>query len=171
MNFIAIDFETANQYRNSACQIGLVRFEEGKPVETYESLIKPPFTYFKPEFFDIHGIIYDDVKDAKTFDVLWQEEIRPFIFATSDKPILVAHNASFDMSVLQKTLEHYEIEFPNVEVLCSCQTARKTWPDFENHRLSTLADKFGIVYNEHDALDDALTCGKVLCMALGERNS
>ena len=27
LDYIAIDFETANQYRNSACSVGLVRFE------------------------------------------------------------------------------------------------------------------------------------------------
>ena len=26
LDYIAIDFETANQYRNSACSVGLVRF-------------------------------------------------------------------------------------------------------------------------------------------------
>ena len=27
LDYIAIDFETANQYRNRACAVGLVRFE------------------------------------------------------------------------------------------------------------------------------------------------
>ena len=30
LDYIAIDFETANQYRNSACSVGLVRFIDGK---------------------------------------------------------------------------------------------------------------------------------------------
>lgn len=37
MNYIAIDFETANYYQNSACQIGLVRFENGIEVESFIS--------------------------------------------------------------------------------------------------------------------------------------
>ena len=40
--FYAIDFETANRYRNSACSVGVVRFENGKETESRYSLIKPP---------------------------------------------------------------------------------------------------------------------------------
>jgi len=33
MNFLALDFETANYYRDSACALGLVRVEDDKIVE------------------------------------------------------------------------------------------------------------------------------------------
>jgi DNA polymerase-3 subunit epsilon len=53
-NFIAIDFETANRYRNSACAISVVRVEDGKIVDTFSQLIRPPVPHF--EFTYIHGI-------------------------------------------------------------------------------------------------------------------
>ena len=37
MRFIALDVETANPDMSSICQIGIVHFEDGKPVETWSS--------------------------------------------------------------------------------------------------------------------------------------
>jgi DNA polymerase III epsilon subunit-like protein len=33
LNFVALDFETANAYRRSACSIGMVKVEDGKIVD------------------------------------------------------------------------------------------------------------------------------------------
>jgi DNA polymerase-3 subunit epsilon len=52
--FVALDFETANRYRDSACSIGLVRVENNQVVEKVSYLIRPPRKQF--EFTDIHGI-------------------------------------------------------------------------------------------------------------------
>ena len=41
MDFVAIDFETANEKRNSACSIGLTVVKNNKIVEEKYFLIKP----------------------------------------------------------------------------------------------------------------------------------
>jgi DNA polymerase-3 subunit epsilon len=75
MNFIAIDFETAKYSRESACSVGLVKFQHGKVTDTFYSLIRPPVLYIRPEFTDIHGLTVDDVRDAPSFADLWETEI------------------------------------------------------------------------------------------------
>lgn len=56
MNFVAIDFETANRDKASACSVGFVRVTNGRIADTASWLIKPPQgTYFLPEFIEIHG--------------------------------------------------------------------------------------------------------------------
>ena len=40
-NFVAIDFETANNVRSSVCSVGLVFVRDGKIVDERYSLIKP----------------------------------------------------------------------------------------------------------------------------------
>lgn len=40
--FTAIDFETATGYRNSICQIGLVRIENGITSKEINLLVQPP---------------------------------------------------------------------------------------------------------------------------------
>ncbi|MEK7383088.1 MAG: hypothetical protein AAB262_07355, partial [Elusimicrobiota bacterium] len=40
--FVAIDFETADTGRDSACSVGLVRVENGTIVQKVVQLIRPP---------------------------------------------------------------------------------------------------------------------------------
>jgi len=161
MNFVTIDFETAKYSRESACAVGLVKFLDGKAVDTFYSLIRPPSLYIRPDFTGMHGLTVDDVKAAPTFVDLWDSAIKPFI---GDFP-LAAHNAQFDMSVLCAVLEWYELEIPSLPYFCTCDLARRTWPELESHSLPSLAENFGIHYNAHNALDDAMTCGKLVMMS------
>jgi len=161
MDFVAIDFETALYARESACSVGLVRFEDGKAVDTYYSLIRPPALYVRPDFTQIHGLTVDDVKDAPRFADLWDSAIRPFIGSFP----LAAHNAPFDMGVLSAVLQWYGLEIPELSYFCTCNLARRTWPSLPSHALTALAKNFGIVYNAHNALDDAMTCGKLVLIS------
>jgi len=75
MNFLALDFETANYYRDSACALGLVRIENNKIVDRTSFLIRPPYKYFV--FTYIHGITWEDVENEPTFEQYWKS-IKPF---------------------------------------------------------------------------------------------
>jgi DNA polymerase-3 subunit epsilon len=160
-DFAAIDFETAQYAPNSACSVGLVKFSGLQPVETYQSLIRPPKLYIRKDFTAIHGLTVDDVREAPRFGDIWEASVLPFIGALP----LVAHNAAFDMNVLAASLAHYGCAFPKTKYFCSVQIARKTWSHLRSHALSALGKNFNIAYNAHDALDDARTCGVIVCMA------
>jgi DNA polymerase-3 subunit epsilon len=161
VNFVTIDFETAKYSRESACSVGMVKYHDGKATDTYYSLIRPPELYIRPDFTEIHGLTVDDVKDAPTFADLWESAIKPFIGSLP----LAAHNAPFDMSVLWAALECYELDVPALPYFCTCSLARHTWPELKSHALTALAEHFGIVYNAHNALADAETCGQLVQMA------
>lgn len=66
MRFIALDVETANSDMSSICQIGIVHFEDGKPVETWSSLVDPQ-DYFDDVNVSIHRIEEEDVRGAPIF--------------------------------------------------------------------------------------------------------
>ncbi len=53
--FVAIDFETANNRPNSACQLGLVVVENWQIVHEAEWLIRPPRLFFSPQLFVYTG--------------------------------------------------------------------------------------------------------------------
>ena len=161
MNFISIDFETAKYSHESACAVGLVKFINGEPKDTYYSLIRPPKLYIRPDFTDIHGLTVEDVKDAPRFSQIWDSAIKPFI---GDLP-LAAHNAKFDMDVLKTVLMWYKLPVPKLPYFCTCNLSRRTWPELRSHALTALANNFKIIYNAHNALEDALTCGKLVQMS------
>ena len=166
LDYIAIDFETANQYRNSACSVGLVRFIDGKETDSCYSLIHPAKMYFIPEWTeDIHHISYNDVRDKPFFPEIWDTIVMPFINKTPEIP-LVAHNGNmFDMPVIKDCCCYFGMKTPNLEYFDSLIVARKTWPELESHKLTQLGQHFGIKYEAHDALEDSRTCGQIIKLA------
>jgi len=163
--FIAIDFETAMYAPSSAISIGLVKYRDYKVIDTFYSLIRPPELYVRPDFTAIHGLTVDDVRDAPDFGRIWDDKLRGFIGTLP----LAAHNAPFDMKVLRATLEHYGVSPPRLRYFCSLALARRAWPGLNSHALAALGRKFNIIYDAHNALADAQTCGKIISLCLAER--
>lgn len=56
-DFIAVDFETACQYLNSACSIGIVAVKDMEIVDSFQSLIQPPKMFFEASNVKVHGIL------------------------------------------------------------------------------------------------------------------
>lgn len=155
MKFTAIDFETANADRASACAVGLVTVENGEIVRSVRQLIRPEPLYFDPMNVSIHGIRAADVKDAPTFAELW-----PALWPQVTGP-LVAHNAAFDMSVLRGSLDRARQRYPETDYFCTCVMARLAWPSRPAYTLDQVAREIGIEFAHHDAEEDARACALV----------
>jgi len=165
LDYIAIDFETANQYGMSAISVGLVRYIDGKETDNMYELICPPSEYFVQEWIDdIHHLTYDDVKNKPKFPQVWDEKVVPFIEKTPGLP-LVAHNAKFDMGVIWDACSYYRHRLPGYNYFCSLKVSKKAWPEYDRHALTFLGEKFGIKYLAHEALEDSRTCGLVVQLA------
>lgn len=157
-SFTAIDFETANRYRNSACAVGLVRVEGGRIVRRLHRLIRPPFRSF--EFTDIHGIDWGQVRTAPTFDNIWPE-IAPLL---DDIDFVAAHNAPFDAGVLRACCDWYGLDVPGVAFKCTVRLARSTW-GLRPTTLQHVADFLGLPLKHHDAGSDAEVCARIVLNA------
>ncbi|MEC5423809.1 3'-5' exonuclease [Virgibacillus sp. C22-A2] len=162
MNFVSIDFETANEKRFSPCAIGIVVADEHKIIDEYYSLINPmmDFSSFNTQ---IHGITERDIIDAPTFAELWPT-LNNYLY----KNLVIAHNASFDMSVIRHTLDHFNLPYPDMDYLCTANISKRVWPELHNHKLNTLAAHHGITFEHHHALEDARVAAKVLLQAITE---
>lgn len=165
MNFIAIDFETANEKRNSPCSIGIVVVENGEIKEKIHYLIKPKEMRFMPINIGIHGIRPKMVINEPEFDEIW-EKIKKYF----DKSLVVAHNASFDISVLRNTLETYNITLPSFNYICTMKLSRNFYTDLSNAKLNTVNDFLGFEFKHHDALADAIACSNILLSISEELN-
>ncbi len=155
-NFTAIDFETASGYRNSICQIGLVRVENGIITNEINLLVQPPNNYYWSRFTDIHRIAAKDTINAPTFGQVWQQ-IAPYI----QNHNVIAHNGfGFDFPVLEKTLLHYGLLIPNYNKFCTYKIYKSN--------LANLCQEFNIPLNHHDALSDARACAELWLKYLGK---
>ncbi len=156
-SFVALDVETANESRGSICSIGLVKFENGKIIDHFYSLINPEedFSFFNTF---IHGIHSEDVEFAPTFP-----NIRPkLIDFINDLPV-VAHFAQFDMNALKEVYLKYQLPFDKIDYFCSYYVSKFAYPGQISYKLDSLAEHFNFSLNHHDALSDAEVCGRLIC--------
>lgn len=157
---VAIDFETANESRTSACSIGIAWIEGGRVVETEEHLIRPREMRFNPFNTAVHGLRPEDVADAPEFPEVWARFGRRL-----HGRLVLAHNASFDLSVLRHTLTDYGLAWPACSYLCTVTLSRKAWPHLAAHKLNYVAEFLGIALDHHRAGSDAEACGRIALAA------
>lgn len=152
-DFLAIDFETANASRGSACSVGIAAVSGLRIVDTYYSLIKPRVAGFDSYNISVHGITDEDVANAKTLDELWQEISCMF----SPHTPVFAHNAHFDMTVLLQSLSH---EIPDFIYADTLDVAHSL--GIAKAKLDNCTDALHIQLEQHhNALDDAQACAMI----------
>lgn len=164
LTFTAIDFETANRSRASACAVGLVRVVDDRIVGTAHSLIRPAAAYdsFEAGNVRVHGITPDRVVGAPT----WAQLLLPVMAFIEGTP-LVAHNASFDEDVFESASASHGLPAPKVSFLCSLELAQSRM-QLVDHKLPTVARSLGVsLTNHHDAAADALACAEIVLRISG----
>jgi DNA polymerase-3 subunit epsilon len=165
----AIDFETATASRNSACAVGVAIRNDDGTVRGRGWLIRPPGNTYDGFNIMIHGIHPEDTEDASSIVEVWAE-VDEYI----GNRTLVAHNASFDMSVLRSSFAHRQAPIPHeYEYLCTYRLARSVWPTRYSYRLSDIAEDLGLDTDKHhDPVWDAyaaLQVGDALARESGVR--
>ena len=169
-DFVSIDFETLYSQRVSACSIGMVKYRDGKKVDQYYSLIRPPFDYPGKNgqvLTWVHGISEDDVRNEKTFVELLPE-IEAFVAGLP----LVAHNASVEKCCIRDVCAYYEIDtkldYNNIldTLPLSREAEAKLGLQVEGqgtHSLDAVCRRFNVpVLNHHNAREDAEMCGNLI---------
>ncbi len=155
MTFLAIDFETANRFPNSACSVGLVKVKDNRIVSRKTFLIKPPYVQFENSH--VHGITWEQVKNQPTFKQLWQKIVKYF----EGIDFAVAHNASFDYNVLKSCCATYGLEIPDVEFKCTMKLSRSVLK-MKPANLFHVSRELFIPLNHHDAGSDAEACARIM---------
>ena len=164
MNFVAIDFETANYQPDSACAVGLVKVVAARIVDQAVHLIRPPTRQFV--FTHIHGLTWKDVAKADDFGTLWPK-LEPLLAGAA---FLAAHNAPFDEACCAPAAPLWTRRADAAVSLHGADfPPRLEHPSDEAFRRLREAQ---IALNHHEALSDAMACAKiVLAAATAQRNA
>jgi DNA polymerase-3 subunit epsilon len=115
-------------------------------------------TWMSPFCTEVHGLTWQDVKDAPEFHEIWPA-MRDFILQGD---CVVIHNAPFDLRHLRAAIALYALPAIQFPYLCSLKTSRKALPHLDCHKLDTVATHLGFTFTHHDALEDAITCAKII---------
>jgi DNA polymerase III subunit epsilon len=159
MDFIAIDFETANPNYASVCAMGWATVRGGVIVDRGSWLCRPPGGHGGFGLFNVrvHGITAEKVADQPTF-----AERVPDLLARLDGGVpIVAHNASFDIGVLEQALATCGRSRPQTGHHCTQRWAKRLL-DLPKYSLPRVCEHLGVIMGKHhDAGDDAVAAAQV----------
>lgn len=137
--------------------IGAVRIVNGRLLqkEMFDQLIDPQRPVPR-ESIKIHGIRPEMLKGQPTI-----EEVLPLFHQFTEDTILVAHNAAFDMRMLQINEAATGIKFIH-PVLDTLLLSAVVHPAQDDHNLEAIAKRLGIsIIGRHTAMGDAVATGEI----------
>lgn len=153
-DYAVIDLETTG-LNTKFCEIielAAVRIRDGQIIDTFETLIKPeseiPYVVTKKT-----NITNEMVETAPKINEKFQEYLD---FIGDD--IVLGHNIdSYDIHIIHRYCEELNLRSFNNDTLDTLKFSRKCDIDIPDHKLTTLANYFGIEHeNAHRALDDCI---------------
>lgn len=149
LTFVAFDTETTGRHPiiSRMVEISAIKFNgNGQILDKRTQLINPEQT-IPADVTAIHGITQNMVAKMPNY----KEVIPSFVdwmskrngVDNSDMPVMVAHNANFDVGFLQVALSRMQLSMPQNAVLDTLTLSRKLIHDSQNHKLKTLIEHLG----------------------------
>ena len=145
-----VDVETtgASVTGDPVIEIGVKRIEQGRVVQTFESLVDPE-QRIPPFIEQLTGIRNADLEGAPPFGA-----IRPELEAILSGCVFVAHNVRFDYGLIRNEFARLGHAF-SAPCLCSVRLSRRLYPRYRHHGLSELIERFHLSCPQrHRALGD-----------------
>lgn len=149
--FVFVDIETSGPRvtTDRIIEIGVIRVEEGRVVERFESLINPQ-TYIPPFIEKFTGISPNMLTDAPSF-----ADIKDKLVELMADCTFVAHNVRFDYGFIKNEFQRVGLPF-SPKHFCTVRLSRYLYPQERRHNLDELITRFGFDgYPRHRAMGDA----------------
>lgn len=154
-NYVVLDLENPNSRGNSICSIGIIIVKDNCIVDEIYSLINPE---------DRFDEVNQKITGINSVSIIDSPKINEYWFKIKDlltKNIVVGHNVIYDLNVLSKSLDRYEIEVPVFNYCCTLDLSRR-YLNCDSYKLSSLAEIINHKYIQHNALDDAMASHKLM---------
>ena len=162
--FAVVDLETTgcDRLADRALSIGLVLADAtGAPVSTWHTLVDPG-REVEITASHIHGITRAHLAQAPSF-----ADVASALLDHLDGRSLVAHNAPFDLGILDAEFARVGLSRPDADVVCTLDTARRVFEG--SHTLRACCDRYGITLDQpHEALPDALATAALLARFIAD---
>lgn len=164
--YAVFDCETTgtDSHRAEIVSVAVMRLDaDGLETDRQTSLVQPSRP-IPAEATAVHGIEDADVAGAPRF-----AEIAGELLGLLAGAVFVAHNAAFDLAMLQRELGRAGIPFRPAAVACTLEASRLLEPLADNHRLQSICERRGIVLRDpHEAMSDVLATVALLRVLLDE---
>ena len=149
--YVVFDLETTgfSSIKDKIIEIGAVKVENGVITDKFSTFVNPkvPIPF---EITNLTGITDDMVMEAPDI-----ETILPQFLEFVGDAVLVAHNASFDVSFIEQNCRYQDI-IPDFTSVDTVAMARILLPTLSKFKLNVVANALHIsLENHHRAVDDA----------------
>ena len=163
--WVVVDLETTGLGAGAEItEIGAVCVQDGAIIDEFSSLVKPSRP-IPPFITSLTGITPAMVANADPIASVLERFMDWSGLRTKTGPVLVAHNASFDVGFLRRAARASSLPWPRVRVVDTLALARLALPRplVRNHKLGTIASYFGTAtVPKHRALGDARATAEIL---------
>ncbi|MDO4587264.1 MAG: exonuclease domain-containing protein [Planctomycetia bacterium] len=160
MDCVALDLENIiysnnNQTYRIPCAYAMVKYQANQRTSTCFGLIQPPENYYDEHTIQYHHINPSMTKDIPFFPDCW-DLIKYFV---GDLPV-IAHFFGFsERNILTDATQFYHLDLPNwLQCGCTGEMAMKLEDENQSKGLFSLAKKYNLPLNHHNALSDAEAC-------------
>lgn len=143
--YVVFDLETTGLYPHSGdsiIEIGAVKIKNGEIIDRYDELIYPD-KILSDEIIKITGIDNEMLKGKRKEEIC----VKEFMQWVGDLP-MVAHNAKFDISFLDRAYYKYNIGTLQHLVIDTLGLSRYLESNQRYHNLATLVKRYNIPWNE-----------------------
>ena len=159
LTFAVVDVETTGlsaRLGDKICEVAVVLGRAGQIVGQLQTLVNPGRSISRGAS-AVNGITNSMVYDAPPFRI-----VAPAVKEALEGTVLVAHNASFDLSFISAEMRSAGYEPPTNPVVDTLGLARRCYT-FRSNKLGDVARSLGIrVHGLHRALADATITWHVL---------
>jgi DNA polymerase-3 subunit alpha (Gram-positive type) len=150
--FIMGDVETTgfNPDPDKMTEIALIKTDSNFNIlDRFVSFINPE-QKLSAKIIEITNITDDMVEDAPKYQQIMGNVYSWWKKDTEGKKIIfVAHNADFDVKFINHLFTSQDAEALITDSIDTVSLARELYPFWKNHKLDTVADKFGIINESH----------------------
>ncbi|WP_225913113.1 exonuclease domain-containing protein [Pseudoalteromonas arctica] len=158
--YSVVDIETTGGLKggNRITEIGLVKVQHGKVIDTWTSLVNPE-RHIPGFITSLTGISDSMVYNAPVF----AEVVKPLIDKLAGS-IFVAHNVNFDYGFIKKECEMAG-HFFKMPKMCTVVESRKAFKGLKSYSLGNLSSHFNLnLTSHHRALADATATAELLLL-------
>ena len=160
LNAVSLDTETTGLDVTTArlIQVGAIRLSKGKIInsQTFDRLVNPEIS-IPPETTKIHGLVDEDVINARTF-----REISADLFHWIDQAIVIGYSIGFDLAILKRESELAKLSWYPPRTIDVRHLVKILSPQLPDYSLDMIAGWLGVnVDKRHHALGDAIITAEV----------
>lgn len=160
--FVTMDFEIADRILPSICSIAIITWEDGQIIDTFHSLVDPDCEV--EEFMGLkHGMDNTFLLDAPPITELWVP-----IFDRLEHKTVFCFNPNQAFRAMMHKAEIEQLNMPNLNYGSVQSICKRTWKGLDDYSLPSISEKLNITKIHNNALEDAITLGKIIYKASDE---